>query len=45
LYGSDGYMKSEDSTVNGHNVKLNPDGTFTAYFGSKGACGDLPNRG
>jgi len=44
LYGSDGYMKSEDSTVNGHNVKLNPDGTFTAYFGSKGACGDVPNR-
>jgi hypothetical protein len=44
LYGSDGYMKSEDSIVNGHNVKLNPDGTFTAYFGSKSACGDLPNR-
>src|SRR5215467_6696800 len=43
-YGSDGYMKSDDITVNGHNVKLNPDGTFTAYFGSKGACGDVPNR-
>ena len=41
---SDGYIKSEDSTVNGHNVKPNADGTFTAYFGSKASCGDLPNR-
>jgi hypothetical protein len=44
LYGNDGYMKSEDSIVNGHNVKLNADGTFTTYFGSKASCGDLPNR-
>ncbi|WP_294540438.1 DUF1254 domain-containing protein [uncultured Rhodoblastus sp.] len=44
VYGNDGYMKSENSIVNGANVKLNPDGSFTAYFGSKDACGDVPNR-
>ena len=25
-------------------MKLNRDGTFTAFFGSKKACGDVPNR-
>lgn len=44
VYGSDGYMKSDNSILNGNNVKLNQDGTFTAYFGSKEACGDKPNR-
>ena len=44
VYGSDGYMKSENSILNGANVKLNDDGSFTAYFGSKEACGDVPNR-
>jgi hypothetical protein len=37
-------MKSANSILNGNNVKLNNDGTFTAYFGPKEACGDLPNR-
>jgi len=44
VYGSDGYMKSDNSILNGANVKLNDDGSFTAYFGSKEACGDMPNR-
>jgi hypothetical protein len=44
VYGSDGYMKSENSILNAHNAKLNSDGTFTAYFGSREACGDVPNR-
>ena len=44
VYGADGYMKSENSMLNGANVKLNDDGTFTAYFGSREACGDAPNR-
>jgi hypothetical protein len=44
VYGADGYMKSENSMLNGANVKLNDDGTFTACFGPKGACGDAPNR-
>jgi hypothetical protein len=44
LYGSDGFMKSEKAVINDRNVKLNADGTFTAYFGSAAACGDKPNR-
>ena len=44
VYGADGYMKSENSMLNGANVKLNDDGTFTAYFGSRESCGDAPNR-
>lgn len=44
VYGSDGYMKSNNSIVNSSNVKLHPDGTFTAYYGSKESCGDVPNR-
>ena len=45
VYGNDGYMKSENNILNSSIVKLNPDGkTFTAYFGSKEQCGDVPNR-
>jgi hypothetical protein len=44
VYGGDGYMKSENAILNSSNAKLNPDGTFTAFFGSKELCGDVPNR-
>ena len=44
VYGNDGFMKSENNIVNSSNVKLNADGTFTVYFGSKERCGDVPNR-
>jgi hypothetical protein len=44
IYGADGYMKSENSSLNGANVKLNDDGTFTVFFGLKEGCGDVPNR-
>jgi len=44
VYGNDGYMKHENNTLNGANVQFNDDGTFTAYYGSKEACGDVPNR-
>lgn len=44
VYGSDGYMKSENSVLNRLNAKVDPDGSFKAYFGSKEACGDVPNR-
>jgi hypothetical protein len=44
VYGSDGFMKSENNIVNSSNVKLNAIGTFTVYFGSKETCGDVPNR-
>lgn len=44
VYGSDGYMKSDNNIVNSSTVKPNTDGTFTLYFGSKASCGDVPNR-
>jgi hypothetical protein len=44
VYGSDGYMKSDNSIVNSSNAKLNGDGTFTVHYGSKAACGDVPAR-
>ena len=44
VYGNDGYMKSANAIINSSTVKLNPDGTFTVYFGSREACGDVPNR-
>ena len=44
VYGADGYMKSVNNILNTSNTKMNADGTFTVYFGSKEACGDVPNR-
>jgi hypothetical protein len=44
LYGEDGYMKSENNILNSSTARLNGDGTFTAYFGSKDLCGDVQNR-
>ncbi len=44
IYGNDGYMKHENGIINASNVQLNDDGTFTVYYGSKEACGDVPNR-
>lgn len=44
VYGADGYMKSETNILNNNNVRLNADGTFTARFGSRELCGNVPNR-
>ena len=44
VYGDDGYMKSENAILNSSSAKLNADGTFTVFFGSKELCGDVPNR-
>lgn len=45
MYGKSGFIESENSVLNGNNTRLAPDGnSFTAYFGSKEACGDVPNR-
>jgi hypothetical protein len=32
------------AVVNSSDVKLNSDGTFTVYYGSEQACGDVPGR-
>ena len=37
-------MKSVNNILNASNTKMNPDGTFTVYFGSKEQCGDVANR-
>jgi hypothetical protein len=37
-------MKSDNAIVDSSNVNLNPDGTFTMYFGSRALCADVPNR-
>ncbi|WP_421980817.1 DUF1214 domain-containing protein [Roseibium sp.] len=45
MYNSEGYMFSDDRAVlNDGTTKMNPDGTFTAHYGSSEACGDVPNR-
>jgi hypothetical protein len=44
VYDKTGFIASENSTLNSRRAKLNPDGTFTAFFGSKALCGDVPNR-
>ncbi len=38
------FRNSITTPVITNNAKLNPDETFTAYFGSREACGDVPNR-
>lgn len=44
VYGDDGYMKSDNNILNSSTAKMNADGTFTAHFGSREACGDVSNR-
>ncbi|WP_237743633.1 DUF1254 domain-containing protein [Pleurocapsa sp. PCC 7319] len=44
VYGKDGFIKSDNNTINDQNVVFNDDGTFTAYFGSKECCGEQANR-
>lgn len=45
VYGKDGFMKSENSVINGSNVKYNQDGSFTVYYGSADKCPkDVKNR-
>lgn len=44
VYGSDGFMKSDNNIVNDRNVTLNSDGTFTVFFGGEEACGGRANR-
>ncbi len=44
VYGLDGYIHSNNSTLNNHNTKPNPDGTITLRFGSKEVFGTDENR-
>ncbi len=44
VYGSDGYMRSDNVVVNSSGATMNADGTFTMHYGSKATCGDVSNR-
>lgn len=44
VYDERGFIAYENSVLNSSSVRLNPDGTFTAFHGSKDLCGDVPNR-
>jgi hypothetical protein len=44
VYDETGFIAYENSVLNSSTVTLNPDGTFTAFFGPAEACGDKPNR-
>jgi hypothetical protein len=44
MYDHAGYIFSDNATLNASNTKMNSDGTFTAYYGSKKHCGDVANR-
>jgi len=44
VYNEKGFIAYENAVLNSSTVKLEPDGSFTAYFGSKAACGERANR-
>jgi hypothetical protein len=44
VYGLDGFIASNNSTLNNHNTVPNKDGTITLRFGSEQACGTNENR-
>lgn len=44
VYGLDGFIASNNSTLNSQNTLGNPDGTITLHFGSGAACGTNQNR-
>lgn len=44
VYGLDGYIHSNNSTLNNKNTKANSDGTITLYFGTREACVTDANR-
>lgn len=44
VYGADGYMKSSNNILNMANRKAAADGNVKVFFGSRAACGDVPNR-
>ncbi|WP_217350378.1 DUF1254 domain-containing protein [Ruegeria sp. HKCCD7255] len=44
VYGLDGYIASNNSTLNNQNTQPNDDATITLRFGSENACGTNENR-
>jgi hypothetical protein len=44
VYNAKGYMESDNNIVNSSTAVLNDDGSFTVYYGSEKACGQVDNR-
>jgi len=44
VYNAEGYMFSDNNTINGTTAKFNEDGTATVYYGSEEDCGKRANR-
>jgi hypothetical protein len=44
VYNGEGYMFSDNNTINGTTAKFNEDGTATVHYGSEEDCGKRPNR-
>lgn len=44
MYGADKYLKDEESHLSNKQLKLDPDGSFTVFYGSAAACGAVANR-
>ncbi len=44
MYDKKAYMFSDNAILNASNTKMNKDGSFTVYYGSKEHCGDISNR-
>jgi len=44
VYNAEGYMFSDNNTINGATAKFNEDGTATVHYGSEEDCGRRPNR-
>ena len=44
VYNKEGYLFSDNNTLNGTTAKYNEDGTVTVYYGSAEDCGKSRNR-
>ena len=44
VYNREGYMFSDNNTINGRTAETNEDGTVTVYYGSAEDCGKGANR-
>jgi hypothetical protein len=44
VYNGEGYLFSDNNTLNGTTAKYNEDGTVTVYYGSEEDCGKHQNR-
>ena len=44
VYNGEGYLFSDNNSLNNTTAKYNEDGTVTVHYGSQEDCGDVQNR-